>query len=139
MAGGRQSDIGGIQALQHVLDEHLGAVERDLLAAGYRLSDLGTRLTLAEFTHFVVYSPPGTAVFHRTHEGWSVGDHLLAMLLDSSREQVWMRTEDALKPPELQEHRPMPTPRPGVDQQAPVHEPTGMTVADYLERIGEGA
>ncbi|HJT94171.1 MAG TPA: hypothetical protein VJ777_19925 [Mycobacterium sp.] len=48
-----------------------------------------------------------------------------------------MQTVDALKPPELQEFRPQPTPRPGVEYRSVVREPDGMTVNDYLQRIGE--
>ncbi len=137
MAGRRQHDSGGIHALQHTLDNYLGAVERDLLQAGYSFTDVGTRLTLSQFVHFVVYSPPGTAVYHKIHEGWSVTDHLLAQVLDSVRQQVWMHSMDALKPPELQEFRPQATPRPGVVYRPAVREPDGLTVNDYLQLIGE--
>lgn len=112
-------------------------MERDLLQAGYCLTDVGTRLTLSQFVHFVVYSPPGTAVYHKVHEGWTVNDHLLAQVLDAVRQQVWMQTVDALKPPELQEFRPQLTPRPGVVYRSVAREPDGLTVNDYLQRIGE--
>jgi len=114
-------------------------VERDLLRAGYCLDDVGTRLTFSQFVHFVIYSPPGTAVYHKVHQGWTVGDHLLAQMLDTLRQQVWMQTMDAMKPPELQEFRPLPTPRPGVVYQTVAREPEGLTVSDYLQRIGEGS
>ena len=115
----------------------MGAVERDLLQAGYCFGDVGTRLTFSQFVHFVIYSPPGTAVYHKVHQGWTVTDHLLAQVLDSVRQHVWMHSMDAMKPPELQEFRPLTTPRPGVVAQTVVRAPDGLTVSDYLQRIGE--
>jgi hypothetical protein len=57
---------------------HGHAVERDLLAMGYRMTDVGDTLTLGELVSIVLASPPNSAVRYATERGWSQADLLLA-------------------------------------------------------------
>jgi hypothetical protein len=62
------------------------------------------------FTSFVIYAPPGTAVYHQLHHGWTVGDHLAAFQLDVLNWLRWAKTEDG----QHNKNPPEPTPRPGI-------------------------
>lgn len=57
--------------LVRIMGQSWHAVERDLLALGYRREDIGTpKLTLWELISIVVAAPPGTAVHHaQTRQG----------------------------------------------------------------------
>jgi hypothetical protein len=128
---------GGILALFNILKEHWGAVERDLQAHQYTLDDVITdRMPLSGFVHFVVYSPPGTAIFHVLNEGWTADTYQLTSLLDVASTLLWSKTKDAQE--KLPQHRPKPFPRPGTPVEPLVQEPE-MTVGDYLKIIEGGS
>jgi Family of unknown function (DUF5361) len=131
----RRYRTGGIIALGDVLKEHWGAVGRDLAAAGYLWADVGTeRLPMDQFIPFVVYSPPGTAVYYVTHKGWSVTDHLLADLVDLTATLLWAKTKDAHQ--KVPRHKPKPIDRPGKAAARRKREGQPMTVSEYTKRTG---
>ena len=126
-------------ALLDALIDHWGAVQRDLLTAGLRWDDLGTgRLSLGELAYFVNYAPPGTALYHMKHKGFTTITHLMAMAVDELRVQTWLNTADAQEDPANQQYRPRPIPRPGVVYVDPDEDTGGdkLTVESYLARIG---
>lgn len=132
---------GGIAALIGALDDHLGAVQRDLITSRLRFDDLGLtggdELTFAQLAAFVANAQPTTAVYYARHEGWSRGDHLAAITVDALETLVWLKTEDATKLPELQQYRPKPMPRPGVVYVEPEPEDDGrLTAEGYLNMVG---
>ncbi|WNM74110.1 tail assembly chaperone [Mycobacterium Phage Nergal] len=137
-----KTTVGGILALIDTLAEHRGAVQRDLLDKGLRYDDElgaedGRPLSFSDLATWVTYAPPNTAIFHARSEGWTRGDHFAALSWDELRWLTWSKTEDAMKPAELQEFRPTPTPRPGVEYAAPEPVDDGkLTVADYLQAAG---
>ncbi|MGH3956478.1 MAG: hypothetical protein ACRDTI_20830 [Mycobacterium sp.] len=111
-------------------------MERDLLVSGFRSEDVFTeRLSLGEFASFVVYAPPGTAIYFAVHEGWTRSEHFAALAFDEQRMANWLKTEDATKPLSLQEFRPTPTPRPGVVAYRP-QASSGMTAEEYARLAG---
>jgi hypothetical protein len=67
---------GGILKLLSILQDHWGAVELDLLHAGVTLDDVGDKISLEALVAAAVYAPPGTYLFHKVNEGWTVNDHL---------------------------------------------------------------
>ena len=68
--------------LARVVVEHWHAVQRDLLALGYRStrSDVGVGLSVWELISVIGASPPGSAVHNALSEGWTREAHLLANL-----------------------------------------------------------
>jgi hypothetical protein len=78
---------------------------RDLLALGYRVSDMFTdRLTLAEVVAIVVGAPPISSVRFFLDAGWSREAHLLANMAEGQA-GIAKITE--------------PYPRPGLDDRTP--------------------
>jgi len=78
-----------------------------------------------------VYAPPGTYVFQKVNEGWTVNDHLQAQAIDALNLLVWSKTVDAQeKSPKF---KPKPIPRPGMVEPEP--EKPVMTVGEYMERL----
>lgn len=58
---------------------HWHAVQRDLLALGFRAADMFTpKLTAREVLSIVTASPSGSAVRYSFDGGWSLTDHLIA-------------------------------------------------------------
>lgn len=131
---------GGIHALIVTLDEHFGSVQRDLVHAGLAYEDLGAeggrQLSFAALANYVTFSPPNTAIYHARNEGWTRGDHFAAMACDGINTLLWLKTEDATKPPELQEHRPKPIERPGVVYVEPEPDPDRLTAEKYMQLAG---
>lgn len=122
---------GGILTLLSILKDHWGAVERDLQASGYTFDDVcSDRLPLSGFTSFVVYAPPGTAVFHKVNAGWTSDTHQLATLIDVGQLLLWAKTEDAQR----NINRPDLVPRPGLEPVDP--GPPSMTIGDYMKLAG---
>lgn len=121
---------GGILALISILAEHWGAVGRDLAHSHWTWDDVGDRLPFNQFVQFVVYSPPGTAVFHKLHEGFSTDTHRLADLVDIGMLLLWSKTEDG----QDNRNRPHPVWRPGQTQQQ--SERPAMTVGEYMKLSG---
>lgn len=94
-------------------------------------------MSFDEFKNFVLYAPPGSAVFHYRNQGWTVGDHLSAFQLDVLNMLWWAKTKDGHDGI----NRPQRTPRPIVAVQQPPQdeEDSGfvMTVEDYLRMVAE--
>ena len=83
-----------------------------------------------QFVQMVVYTPPGTAVYYFTHEGWDRNTHKLTQLVEAANWLVWAKSEAAERDP----HSPPPPEwRPGdpIPEQKPV-----MTIGQYMERAG---
>ena len=132
---------GGIHALINALVDHWGAVQRDLIDRGLTYddqlgADSGRLLSFAELCTWVTYAPQNTAIHHAINEGWNRAEHLAALTLDGVNFLVWAKTEDATKPPELQEYRPRPTNRPGVVYAEPEPDPDRLTAEGYLQLAG---
>lgn len=72
----------GIVALARVTRLHWYAVQRDILALGYRKSDIFTTLTVEDMTAIIVAAPPGSAVHHAVNDGFTLTDHLLATMYE---------------------------------------------------------
>ena len=107
------------------------------MAAGWRLSDLGTRYGIGELADFVLNAGPTTAVFHQLTEGYGVGERLAARQLDAANMLLWAKSDDARKPASQQRHRPKPTWVPGMEAPEPeVKEYEVMTIEDYMQRTG---
>lgn len=64
--------------LTHVVGRHWPAVVRDVLALGYRVSDIFSTLTLEELLAVVIAAPPSSSVRTALDAGWSREAHLLA-------------------------------------------------------------
>ena len=105
--------------------------------AGFRFDDVECeRLSLDELTSFVLYAPPGTAVFHQVHQGWTIGDHIAASQLDRLNWLQWAKTEDGQKGM----NRPEPVPRPGMTESLESEDGSqAITVEDYLRMVAEAA
>jgi hypothetical protein len=132
-----QHHSGEILGLLSALDEYWGAVQHDLMAARWRLSDLGILYGIDELADFVLNAGPTTAVFHQLTEGYGVGERLSARCLDSLNMLLWAESEDARKPVSQQRHRPKPTWVPGMEIEEPeVKEFEVMTIEDYMQRSG---
>jgi hypothetical protein len=101
--------------------------------AGYTWADVGRRLPYDQFVQFVLHAPPGTALFHEYHNGWTVTDYLLTDLLEVQDVALCTKTKD----PQKAIRRLKPRPRPG--QQAKQQKADAkqvMTVEDYVKRTG---
>jgi hypothetical protein len=124
---------GGILALFSILKDHWGAVGRDLAAARWTWDQACYDLPFHQLVEFVVYSPPGTAIFHVLNDGWDANTHRLTDLLDVSALAMWLNTKDAQE--RHPQHRPEPSKRPGKQAEVAAPEPF-MTVADYMALNG---
>ncbi|MEX1078879.1 MAG: hypothetical protein WED09_07210 [Homoserinimonas sp.] len=96
MAGRICCDFGGIASLDEFLTgEHGEAIEYDLLAHGFRLRDLGTEsLTWRDLAVLVRRweRVPATAFSESVHgTSWSIGEQLLAMVVDALHMGNWQR------------------------------------------------
>lgn len=123
---------GGILGALHILKEHWGAVERDLAAAHWSMADMLAQLPLSQFISFVLYAPPGTAVFHLLNEGWTATTHKVTDLIEWTKMQLCTSAEDPERAWD-QMKREHPSYRPGQD--TTTDEPT-MTVGDYMRLAG---
>lgn len=106
------------------------------MLSGFRFADVDTdKLSFGEFKSFVLYAPPGTAVFHYRNQGWTLGDHLAAVQLDALNWLKWAKTVDGQR----NRNQPEPTPRPGMQQPKSEDEtsPFTVTVEDYLRMVAE--
>jgi Family of unknown function (DUF5361) len=131
----RRNRTVGIVALVGILKDHWGAVGRDLITAGYIWDDVGSeRLPMDQFVSFVVFAPPGTAVFHEHNKGWTTTDYLIAQSVDALHYLAWTKTEDAHK--KFPQHRPEPIYRPGMTFVRPAPSERAMTASEYAEKAG---
>ena len=97
---------------------HWPALLRDVLALGYRASDMFTTLTLADMIAIVVAAPAGSAVRHYIDGGWSRTDHLLANMAE---QQAGVATLA------------QPFQRPGVEDRTQAPKQAGILDADVME------
>jgi hypothetical protein len=78
---------------------------------------------------FVVYSPPGTAVFHRVNEGWTADTHKVSDLIEWVKMLICINAEDPDKAyQQLGREK-----RPGVEEPTPEQV---MTIGEYMQRAG---
>jgi hypothetical protein len=125
---------GGILSALHILKDHWGAVGRDLAHAHYTWNQICTdTLPLDQFIAFVVYAPPGTAVFHKLFEGWTADTYKLAELIEWNQMLLSINAED---PQHAFDQLPKQQ-RPG---QKPPEPEKHMTIGEYMKLAGmEGA
>ena len=69
--------------LGQVIGLHWHALVRDVLALGYRRTDILTTLDLADMVAIVVGAGPNTSVRYFQDGGWNRTDHLLANALET--------------------------------------------------------
>lgn len=67
-----------------VIRRHWHALVRDILALGYRASDMFTELTFAEMVAIVVGAPPSSSVRCAVDGGWSKEAHILANMAEGN-------------------------------------------------------
>jgi hypothetical protein len=85
----RRVKAGGIAWLvRTVTGELADAVTRDLLTDRLDFDELGWRGLWC----YVTAAPPGTAIYHKRNEGWTIGDHLAAEQLYEARKLGWRYT-----------------------------------------------
>lgn len=112
--------------------ESWGALEADLLRAGYTMADYPKRLDLRAVIAFWRYAVPGSAVFRVEHGAkgeWQYTQELLALILETLRDANWQRQGISTAP------RPQKLPRPGQEVEGVRHfgdEP--MTIAEFNKR-----
>lgn len=123
---------GGILGALSILKDHWGAVGRDLTACHYTW-DEACALPFDQFVQFIVYAPPGTAIFHVVNEGWTADTHQLTSLIDIGNVLLWSKSQDARE--KQPQHRPQQIPRPGSNHVVQEHVPE-MTVDQYLRLAG---
>lgn len=132
---------GGIFALIDTLVEHWGAVQRDLVASGLHFNGFGAshglEIEFGEFASFVTYAPRASAIVE-ARGVWSLSEQLAALRLEELQTLVWVKTEDATKPVELQEYRPKPIMWPGrvLPEPEKVDDGEKLTVDSYLHLVG---
>lgn len=103
--------------------------------AGYSWADVGKRLPFDQFVQFVHYSPPGTALYHAVHKGWTVTDYLITDALELLDWLAWTKTKSA----QNNKNRPKRRLRPETDEQEKQKKKTApqpLTVAEYVRRTG---
>lgn len=121
---------GGILSALLILKDHWGAVGRDLAVAGYAWDEIcSDRLPLDQFVAFVVYSPPGTAVFHRVNDGWDANTHKITDLIEWIKMSLCVHAEN----PQAAYDQLGADRRPG---QVAVEQPKPMTIGDYMKLTG---
>lgn len=113
MGDSLRGEPGGIAGLCVLIDEHVEALERELLGLGLRLRWLcdGTgRLDWGDLRAVVMHSPPGSPLRRDVGDGWTVTDHLVALVADTLAVANWQRQGKRNAP------RPKPLPRPGMKE-----------------------
>ena len=123
--------VGGIFGALTVLRDHWGAVGRDLADAHYRWDDICTDvLPLDQFIAFVLYAPPGTAVFHVVNDGWDATTHKVSDLIQWVKVLISMGTADPQKAFDALGA----DQRPGMEPE--VQEPQHITIGEYMRLAG---
>jgi hypothetical protein len=111
-------------------------VERDLYfsPARWTWEDVESgALPFDAFKSGVLYAPPGTAVYHQLHSGWTINDHLAAHQLDVLNLLWWAKTEDGQK----NRRRPQPTPKPGMTKPEDTISEFAVAVDEYERMVAE--
>ncbi len=103
---------------------------RDLAHSHWLWSDVGGALPFVQFVQFVLYAPPGSAIFQAVGGGYSIEAHHLASLVEIGSYLAWTKSKSAAEgeaPPDFS------VPRPGkfVDEPEPF-----MTIGQYMELAG---
>ncbi|MFI9506872.1 DUF5361 domain-containing protein [Nocardia sp. NPDC052566] len=118
MAAGVERRPGGILGLLELCNQHGEAIEADLIRAGVRLRDVGTkRFTWRDFAVLVRQSSADSALLRAMHPEryrWGQVEHLLADLVDVANLLLWSKTKDGSN----NRNRPSPYPRPGVEDKS---------------------
>ena len=70
--------------LASVIRKYWHALVRDILALGYRASDMFTTLTFSEMVSIVLGSHPQTSVRYFIDQGWTREAHLLANMQEQA-------------------------------------------------------
>jgi hypothetical protein len=116
---GVRDPAGGILSLAALVEEHSGAVKADLLRAGYRLrwlDDPSRDFNWDDVYVLVSTAEHGSATYRAVHGDeeteWTLANHLLAMVVENTSLNLWMKTKDATR--SNPRDRPKPIPRPGV-------------------------
>lgn len=120
---------GGILGALQILNKHWGAVERDLAAAHWSMQAFLEELPLSQFISFVLYAPPGTAVFHLLNEGWEATTHKVTDLIEWTKMLLCTNAED----PEKAWDRMPREDRPG---SIPKETEPVLTIGDYMRLAG---
>jgi D-alanyl-D-alanine carboxypeptidase len=104
--------------------------------AGYTWNDVcSERLPFDQFVALICHAPPGTAVYHEVHEGWTVADHLLTDLIEVNDWLLWTKSADAQQ--KTPRKKPKPRPRPGAKKKTKTKaDEKSMTVAEYMAKTG---
>lgn len=124
---------GGILGALRILIEHEGAVGRDLAAAHWTWADVWSEtLPFDQFVQFVVFAPPGTAVFHKLNQGWTTDTHKITDLIELTKMLVCANAEDPKSAYEKFDR----DWRPGDPIPGSVEQPEQMTIADYMKLAG---
>lgn len=121
--GHRRVDAGGIAWLIRVATGDLAdAITRDLLSDRLAFDELGWRGLWC----YITAAPPGTAIYHARHEGWTITDHIAAEQLYELRKLGWRYTALHF---ERGKDEPFPEriPRPGVEPPEKYDGPTWET------------
>lgn len=122
-----RGEPGGIGSLCVLIDRYTEALEFDLLAMGLRLRWLGDgtgRLDWGDLLTIVKQAAPGSALRRAAGDGWSVTDHLLALVADELAVANWQRQGKRNAP------RPRPIPRPGAKEEK-VYGSDPIPLADF--------
>lgn len=124
-----QDVAGGILGALKLLQDHWGAVGRDLAQAHWTWDDIGDGLPFDQFIQFVIYAPPGTALFHAVNQGWDATTHKVTDAVEWLKLLACANTVD----PESAVRQLQKDPRPGVpeQEQAPV-----LTIGEYMKLAG---
>jgi hypothetical protein len=133
---GRRGAAPGILTLARVLNQHLYAVQRDILALGYRRHDMFTTLNIQDMLSIVVAAQPGTAIYHAVNDGWTLTDHLIATTGEQQAGLTELRKR--ILRPGVTDIRPA-KPASALDHSKPVQRITfdPMTIEDFERRRRE--
>lgn len=82
-----------------------------------------------QFVEFVLYAGPGTAVFHRLHDGWDANTHKITDLIEWVKMSICAQAED----PERAYKSLGADTRPG---QVKAEETPMMTIGEYMKLTG---
>lgn len=99
-----------------LIDEHPGAVNRDLMDIGHRLRDLedeDSGLTLFDVLDVVEHAHESSALYRATSDNewaWGLQEQLTAMVADAMHARLWQEGGGKGR-------KPKPIPRPGVSKQ----------------------
>lgn len=112
--GCRSGEITGLLSLPR---EHWEAIEADLLAKGFVLADIPSRVSWRAVLAYTTHADRQSALFRTTagaRGAWDTSEYLLALLVDIAQTELWAKTKDA----KTGRNRPKPVRRPGDEPDA---------------------